>query len=283
MSNLLKAKSWVPEEKAAATASDEQNDKIKKVRELLGSQMTSEMPSFLSDATIRRFLRARNWSTEQATKALKETVKWRRQYRPDTIRWEDIPGREHEARRTYIADYFDKNGRIVFISNPTIKSKSSTKDQIKQLVYNLEIFAMHSENMEDECTVWLTDFQGWVLTNTPLPLLRECTHIIQNHYPGLISVAILSNPPRIFESFWKIVCYFIEPKLKEKVKFVYTNNPESHKIVADMFDLDKLESAFGGRNTLPFDMDKYAERMKRSDQMRGAPMHANGYSCSTQT
>ncbi len=64
---------------------------------------------------------------------------------------------------------------------------------------------MHSENMEDECTVWLTDFQGWVLTNTPLPLLRECTHIIQNHYPGLISVAILSNPPRIFESFWKVI------------------------------------------------------------------------------
>ncbi|KAF0912020.1 hypothetical protein E2562_012936 [Oryza meyeriana var. granulata] len=119
MSYLLKSnKSWISQEKAGTP--DEQQDKIKEVRELLGS-LTTEMPAFLSDGTIRRFLRARNWSTEQATKALKETVKWRRQYRPDKICWEDIPGREHEARRAYIADYLDKNGRMVFISKPPIK------------------------------------------------------------------------------------------------------------------------------------------------------------------
>jgi hypothetical protein len=56
------------------------------VRDLLG-ELTEEMPSFLSDTTISRFLRARNWSTEQATKGLKETVKWRREYRPDAISW----------------------------------------------------------------------------------------------------------------------------------------------------------------------------------------------------
>ncbi|BAS93064.1 Os05g0267100 [Oryza sativa Japonica Group] len=60
--------------------------KIVQVRELLGS-LAAEMPAFLSDTTIRRFLRARNWSTEQATKSLKETVKWRRQYRPESICW----------------------------------------------------------------------------------------------------------------------------------------------------------------------------------------------------
>jgi hypothetical protein len=45
--------------------------KIEEVRELLGD-LPTEMPSFLSDGTIRRFLRAKNWSMEQATKALKE-------------------------------------------------------------------------------------------------------------------------------------------------------------------------------------------------------------------
>jgi hypothetical protein len=59
---------------------------INEVRELLGD-LPTEMPGFLTDSTIRRFLRTRNWSTVQATKALKETVKWRRQYRPDKIRW----------------------------------------------------------------------------------------------------------------------------------------------------------------------------------------------------
>jgi hypothetical protein len=65
------------------------NMQINKVRELLG-ELPTEMPGFLSDATIRRFLHARNWSTIQATKTLKEAVKWRRQYKPEKIRWVSI-------------------------------------------------------------------------------------------------------------------------------------------------------------------------------------------------
>jgi hypothetical protein len=59
---------------------------IDEVRELLGDLCT-EMPSFLTDGTIHRFLRSKSWRTEQATKALKETVKWRRQFKPDQICW----------------------------------------------------------------------------------------------------------------------------------------------------------------------------------------------------
>ncbi|KAL5202399.1 hypothetical protein ABZP36_013351 [Zizania latifolia] len=269
MSYLLKAMNRAAQEKADQKL-DEQQEKINEVRDLVGGSVAAEMASFLSDGTIRRFLRARNWSTEQATKALRETVKWRRQYRPDTICWEDIAEREDEARRVYIADYCDRDGRIVFVSKPSIKSKTSGKEQMKQLVYNLEILANSSEGEQEESVVWLTDFRGWVLTTTPLSMARESIYIVQNHYPGLMALAILSNPPRIFESFWKIARHFIEARMKEKAKFVYTSSPESHRIVADMFDLDKLESAFGGRNTVAFDMDKYAARMKRGDQARGA-------------
>ncbi len=57
--------------------------------------------------------------------------------------------------------------------------------------------------------------------------------------------------------------------MSEKVKFLYTNNPESHKIVSEMFDMDLLETAFGGRNSITIDIDNYAERMRRSDLARG--------------
>jgi len=65
------------------------NMQINKVRELLG-ELPTEMPGFLSDATIRRFLHAKNWSVVQATKTLKEAVKWRRQYKPEKICWVSI-------------------------------------------------------------------------------------------------------------------------------------------------------------------------------------------------
>ncbi|GJM94964.1 hypothetical protein PR202_ga11652 [Eleusine coracana subsp. coracana] len=149
------------------------------------------MPSFVSDTTIRRFLKARNWSTAQAGRCLKEAAKWRRQYQPEKIRWEDIVNSENEAKRAYIPDYQDKLGRTVFVTLPAEK----------------------------------------------------------------------------------IIKHFLEPKMKEKVKFVYKNNSDSQKVLAEMFDLDKLESKFGGRNTTEFDIVKYAERMKTLDQITGSRQH----------
>ncbi|CAL4899846.1 unnamed protein product [Urochloa decumbens] len=238
MSYLFRTRSDPTLQKPAS--SEEQQRKVDDVRELLGD-LQKEKPSFLSDGTIRRFLRAKNWSTEQAAKALKGAVKWRRQYKPEEICW----------------------------------SLTSTKERMKQLVYNLENMAMNSDGTQEENVIWMCNFRGWTLSSTPLWETRESLHIIQNYYPGLIGAAILSNPPKIFESFWKIVKRFIEPTLEEKVKFVYSNNSDSQRIMSDMFDMDKLESAFGGRNTASLDISKYAERMRRRDQLRGACKHAN--------
>ena len=49
-----------------------------------------------------------------------------------------------------------------------------------------------------------------------------------------------------------------------------------------MFDLDKLEFAFGGRNTASLDITKYSERMRRRDQIRGACKDASGTITSTE-
>ena len=59
---------------------------------------------------------------------------------------------------------------------------------------------------------------------------------------------------------------FIEPKTFKKVRFVYSNNPQSQKIMEETFDMDKLESAFGGRNSVGFDYEDYARRMKEDDK-----------------
>ncbi|CAN6333617.1 unnamed protein product [Urochloa humidicola] len=266
MSYLLKSRS---EPKQLIPASlEEQKGKITEVLKLLGN-LPMEMPNFLSDATIRRFLRAKNWSTVQAAKSLKEAASWRRQYKPEKIRWENVADSENEAKRAYIPDYLDKNGRMVFVTLPATKTKTSEEDHIKYLVSNLENLVLNSEDAQEESVVWMSDFRGWAISSTPFSLVRESLNIIQRYYPGLIAVAILTNPPKIFESFWKIMKHFLEPKMNEKVKFVY-NNSESKRILADMFDLDKLESTFGGRNTAGLDINKYAEKMRRRDQIRGA-------------
>uniref|UniRef100_I1QKJ9 CRAL-TRIO domain-containing protein n=1 Tax=Oryza glaberrima TaxID=4538 RepID=I1QKJ9_ORYGL len=183
---------------------------------------------------------------------------------------DDIADKEYEGRRAYIADYLDAKGRSILITKPTIKQgRVSGKEQIKHFVYLLESLAMNSADEQEEHVTWLIDLRGWSISSTPLSTSRESMHIVQNYYPGIIAVAILSNTPRIFESFWKIIKHFLEAKMSEKVKFLYTNNPENHKIVSEMFDMDLLETAFGGRNSITIDIDNYAERMRRSDLARG--------------
>lgn len=56
------------------------------MRTLLGP-LTEKSSEFCSDAAITRYLAARNGHVKKATKMLKETLKWRAQYKPEEIRW----------------------------------------------------------------------------------------------------------------------------------------------------------------------------------------------------
>lgn len=46
-----------------------------------------KFPILSPDASIVRFLRARNWNTKKAARMLKEAMKWRMEYKPEKIRW----------------------------------------------------------------------------------------------------------------------------------------------------------------------------------------------------
>lgn len=58
---------------------------------------------------------------------------------------------------------------------------------------------------------------------------------------------------------------FLDSKTYKKVKFVYSDDPQSMKIMEDLFDMDKLESAFGGRNPISFNYESYAKMMREDD------------------
>ena len=98
---------------------------------------------------------------------------------------------------------------LVYLIGHVQQSLTSTKEHIQQLVYNLENMAMNSEDAQEENVVWMCNFSGWTLSSTPLWETRESLHIIQKYYAGLIGAAILSNPPKIFESFWKVLVNYL--------------------------------------------------------------------------
>ncbi|XP_031391890.1 phosphatidylinositol transfer protein 3-like [Punica granatum] len=241
---------------------EEQQAKVTDVRKIIGP-IAEKLPALCSDAAILRYLRARNWNTKKAAKMLKDTLKWRLAYKPEKIRWEDV-AQEAETGKIYRASYCDKLGRTVLVMRPGFQNTNSSKGQIMYLVYCLENAIMNL-SPDQEQMVWLIDFQGWNMSCISMNVTRETAHILQDHYPERLGLAILYSPPKIFESFWKMVKPFLESKTFKKVKFVYSDDPQSMKVMEDTFDMDKLESAFGGRNPISFNYETYAKMMEEDD------------------
>ncbi|KAJ8466704.1 hypothetical protein OPV22_029256 [Ensete ventricosum] len=252
---------------------EQQQAKIDEVRRGLGP-LADKLPNLCSDGWILRYLSARNWDADKASKMLKETLKWRLEYKPESIRWEDV-AREAETGKLYRANYLDKYGRTVLVMRPGFQNTSSTKGQIRYLVYCIEN-AILNLAADQEQMIWLIDFQGWTMASITLKVTRETAHVLQDYYPERLALGILYNPPRIFESFWKVVKPFLDQKTYKKVKFVYSDDTDSQKIMTDLFDINNLESAFGGYNQVEFDFNKYAEQMKEDDKKMSALVNSTG-------
>ncbi|KAK6257401.1 hypothetical protein QUC31_000860 [Theobroma cacao] len=243
--------------------SEEQQSKINEIRRLVGP-LPEKLAIYCSDAAIARYLRARNWNVKKATKMLKETLKWRAEYKPEEIRWEEV-AHEAETGKIYRSNYVDKHGRTVLVMRPSCQNSKSTKGQIRYLVYCMEN-AIVNLPPDQEQMVWLIDFNGFNMSHISVKLTRETAHVLQDHYPERLGVAILYNPPKFFEPFWTVVKPFLEAKTQNKVKFAYSDDLNTKKIVEDLFDMEKLESAFGGNDDSGFDVNKYAERMREDDK-----------------
>ncbi|MBA0566119.1 hypothetical protein Golob_010964 [Gossypium lobatum] len=275
MSAALKKSSSNGSDKSVTT--EEQHAKISEIRKLIGP-LPEKLAIYCSDAALTRYLRARNWNVKKATKMLKETLKWRAEYKPEEIRWEEV-AHEAETGKIYRSNYIDKHGRTVLVMRPSCQNTKSTKGQIRYLVYCMEN-AILNLPPDKEQMVWLIDFNGYNLSHTSVKVTRETAHILQDHYPERLGLAILYNPPKFFEPFWKVVKPFLEPKTQNKVKFVYSDDPNSKKIMEELFDMEKLETAFGGNDDSGFNISKYAERMREDDKRmpafwtRGNPQSA---------
>lgn len=256
-------KRWYGDKDHHEQDSVEKQTKINELRAAIGP-LSGHSLLFCSDACLGRYLEARNWNMQKSKKMLEETLKWRAAYKPEKIRWDEVAV-ECETGKLYRANYLDRFGRTVLLMKPGKQNTTSQENQLRHLVYLIENAIMNLPPGQEQM-VWLIDFNGWSLSNSvPIKTARETANVLQNHYPERLAVAFLYNPPRIFETFWKIVKYFLDPKTFQKVKFVYPKSGESTSLLEEVFDMDTLESSFGGKNNYQYDHGEFSKLMRQDD------------------
>ncbi|KAL0907208.1 hypothetical protein M5K25_025762 [Dendrobium thyrsiflorum] len=240
-----------------------QEAKINELKSAIGP-ISGRSKQFCSDACFRRYLVARSWNVDKSKKMLEDTLNWRAVYKPEEIRWPEV-AMEGETGKIYRATFQDKDGRTVLVLRPGKQNTSSHDNQLRHLIYLLENAILNLPEGQEQM-VWLIDFGGWSLSNSvPIKMARETAHVLQNHYPERLAVAFLYNPPRIFETFWKVVKYFLDPTTFQKVKFVYPKNKESIEIMHKHFDENILPKEFGGRSEAHYDYEEFSRLMAKDD------------------
>ncbi|KAL6843478.1 hypothetical protein ACP4OV_026540 [Aristida adscensionis] len=246
-----------------STDAEQREAKINELKAALGP-LSARGEKYCSDACLRRYLEARNWSVTKSRKMLEDSLKWRAAYKPEDIRWPDVSV-EAETGKMYRASFRDREGRTVVIMRPAKQNTSSHEGQVRFLVYVLEN-AVLSLPENQEKMVWLVDFTGWTLANaTPIKTARECANILQNQYPERLASAFLFNPPKVFEAFWKVVKIFLDPRSIEKVHFVYEKDEESMKVMHKFIDPEVLPVEFGGKSNVVYNHEEYSKLMMDED------------------
>ncbi|MFS7941205.1 putative CRAL/TRIO domain, CRAL-TRIO lipid binding domain superfamily [Helianthus anomalus] len=77
----------------------------------------NEFSRYCSDASISRYLRARNWNIKKAVKMFEASLIWRMSYKPEEILWEHVAA-EGGTGKIYRSSCKDKNGRVVLVLRP---------------------------------------------------------------------------------------------------------------------------------------------------------------------
>lgn len=115
---------------------EEERNKIDEMRKLIGP-LSGKLALYCSDASISRYLAAQSWNVKKAAKMLKASLKWRLDFMPEEIRWDDVAS-EAETGKIYRSNYKDKHGRPVLVMRPRCQNTKSLEGQMKYLVYCLE-------------------------------------------------------------------------------------------------------------------------------------------------
>ncbi|KAI9390981.1 hypothetical protein POPTR_007G025800v4 [Populus trichocarpa] len=242
---------------------EQEAKQVSELRAALGP-LSDRSVKYCTDACLRRYLIARNWNVDKAKKMLEETLKWRATYKPEEIRWHEV-AHEGETGKVSRADFHDRSGRTVLIMRPGMQNTTCAEDNVRHLVYLIENGILNLGEGQEQMS-WLIDFTGWGLSvKVPIKTARECINILQNHYPERLAVAFLYNPPRIFEAFWKVVKFFLDPITIQKVKFVYPKKENSFELMKSFFDVDNLPNEFGGKATLTYDHEEFSRLMAQDD------------------
>jgi len=239
------------------------------VKAMLAALSDEEKAAFPDPNMPLRHLRADKGDVKVATRKIKETLAWRKEFQVDKIAKCFAEGGDEELRKiireenatgkVYVRGY-NREGRATMYMRPQHENTKGEINQMRHLVYNLErAVACTTRTSGYEKINLMIDFEGYRLRDAPpLSTTKHTLNILQNHYPERMYKAYICNPPMAFRAFWMMLQPFLDPITREKINFCHGKAGVTK--VAERYDLANVERCGGGvdgANCPPFNSDDY--------------------------
>src|SRR3990167_789929 len=238
---------------------------------IFSQQQIPDEEGYCDDAMFIKYLRARSWDIQKSLQMLKDTLEWRKTYKPQETTIEDI-AEEHKTGWVYSGTGKDKLGRPLVYCRAHFDVRPHSPAKVRHLVKILEdsIKLCNSKETGVEKIVWLVDLGG--PKEAKLSEIKdgvktaiEVVNIFQAHYPERLGRAFMIDAPTAFEFGWRMVSPFIDPITQRR--FIFVKRKKNIAEMLDLFESEQLEEQFGGSNTFKFDYEAWkAEKLAQTNE-----------------
>eukprot|EP01089_Gocevia_fonbrunei_P018307 TRINITY_DN6153_c0_g2_i1.p1 TRINITY_DN6153_c0_g2~~TRINITY_DN6153_c0_g2_i1.p1 ORF type:complete len:302 (-),score=66.50 TRINITY_DN6153_c0_g2_i1:17-922(-) len=220
--------------------------------------------------TVYRYLRARNWKLDAAEEMLRNTLKWRDEFKPHELTAEEL---KSQITAGHMYQYgFDKWKRpVVYLK---VHQKEDPHTPLQKMQFMIHCLEYTSNIMDAERgvskMVWIVDCNGYNMKhNGEIGFARELLNVLQSHFPERLGILFLSDAPFVFRAMWKVVSPFIDQTTLKKVVFLtggLGKGSEKRKVMKEFFEISDLPEAFGGKLEVQFDSDEYMARIQNFEK-----------------
>ncbi|KAJ3934111.1 MAG: CRAL/TRIO domain-containing protein [Lentinula lateritia] len=238
---------------------EKQNEMMKQVKEYaLSISLASSDPyakwerRWLNKPdTIPRYSRASKWHLNDAKKRIKNTMEWRREFKPELITPDEVKIEDESGK--IVINGFDNDGRPIIYMRPGRQNTETSPRQLKHLVWCLER-AKDLMPPGQESLVIIVDYKTTTLrTNPPISVASKVLTILQHHYVETLGRAIVTNLPLLLNFFYKGISPFLDPVTRDKMRF----NPN----LLELIPASQLEAEFGGEHEYEFEHEHYWQQI----------------------
>lgn len=237
-----------PVESPVARLTEEQTQLVKELGSIAEQWgLTEEDKAFVDDLCLFRYLSGLKWDLKIAAEQLKETLAWRREYKPWNIRLKDV---ESVAKSGFLYHYgYDKQSRpIIYIQMGKDKTDMSEENKLLKFKFFVYIMEKCVARMAPGVTniLWIVDMKDSSLSLGVVKAMKDMFVKLGDYYTERLARCMMINVGWTLSLIWSFVKPFLAQETIDKYVIVKGGSKELDEVLGKYVDKSQLSEEYGG-------------------------------------